>query len=386
MPATQRGQVDAIAAKKWRLRWYTRDGRRRSKQPFPSKSAAWKWFREEVEPSLAPGSAGKPDLPLSEFVGLFLTRRSGALRARTIQTLTERLRHAERVFGQVPLSELEGMVDEIAGWHAAQPSGAAYGRMSAFRQLLGEAVRWGHMESNPAEKTGRNRQPPPRSVRVFSGAELQLISRELSPRHRSLPAFVAATGLRPEEWQALRHSDIDWKRRILSVRRTVSLIRHHACDGKQCQTEAGCRGHSAVVELAKTSNSRRQVPLSSQALAALEEMPRRLDLPLLFPSPSGERLNLNNFRNREWNPAIEASGVERPARVYDLRSTFASTALAAGVTIFELARIMGNSVEMVERHYGTLLDGSAASIASRLSQFEAGDEHDPPPGADELAG
>jgi hypothetical protein len=82
-------------------------------------------------------------------------------------------------------------------------------------------------------------------------------------------------------------------------------------------------------------------------------------------------LNLNNFRNRVWIPAIEASGVRPPARIYDLRSTFASNALAAGITVFELARVMGTSVEMIERHYGALLDGSGASMASRLGAFEA---------------
>jgi hypothetical protein len=32
---------------------------------------------------------------------------------------------------------------------------------------------------------------------------------------------------------------------------------------------------------------------------------------------------------------------------------------------------MGTSVEMIERHHGALLDGSGASIASRLALFEA---------------
>jgi hypothetical protein len=32
--------------------------------------------------------------------------------------------------------------------------------------------------------------------------------------------------------------------------------------------------------------------------------------------------------------------------------------LAAGVTLFELARIMGTSVRMIERSYGTLLGGA----------------------------
>jgi hypothetical protein len=32
---------------------------------------------------------------------------------------------------------------------------------------------------------------------------------------------------------------------------------------------------------------------------------------------------------------------------------------------------MGTSIEMIERHYGALLDGSGASIAARLASFEA---------------
>jgi hypothetical protein len=39
-------------------------------------------------------------------------------------------------------------------------------------------------------------------------------------------------------------------------------------------------------------------------------------------------------------------------RIYDLRSTFASNALAAGISVFELGRIMGTSIHMIERHYG----------------------------------
>jgi hypothetical protein len=66
--------------------------------------------------------------------------------------------------------------------------------------------------------------------------------------------------------------------------------------------------------------------------------------------------------------------VVEPARPYDLRSTFASNALAAGVTVFELARVMGTSVAMIERHYGALLDGAHSGIAARLDAFEAGRE------------
>jgi hypothetical protein len=102
-----------------------------------------------------------------------------------------------------------------------------------------------------------------------------------------------------------------------------------------------------------------------------DRLPARLDPPLLFAVPEGGLFNLDNFRRREWDPAIEAAAIAKPARIYDLRSTFASNALAAGVTVFELAKIMGSSVRMIERHYGALLDGAAAGISGRLDALEA---------------
>jgi hypothetical protein len=39
-----------------------------------------------------------------------------------------------------------------------------------------------------------------------------------------------------------------------------------------------------------------------------------------------------------------------------------------------MARIMGTSVWMIERHYGTLLDGALEGIAERLDALDAADE------------
>lgn len=60
----------------------------------------------------------------------------------------------------------------------------------------------------------------------------------------------------------------------------------------------------------------------------------------------------------------------KPARIYDLRSMFASNALAAGVTVFELAKVMGTSVAMIERHYGTLIGGAHGRDRGRLDALE----------------
>jgi integrase len=355
MPATQRGQLDKLPSGRWRLRWYDQEGERRSKS-FESKSGAARHYRDVVEPQLRGEPAPIPELTLAEFVPIYLERHAAGVRPKTIDALRWRLGVATQAFGNVPLSDLERMSGEIASWRSTLPERSRYAITAALRQALGAAVDWRYMAENPAKQAGRNPQPPPRPVRAFTAEEIAAIVAELSPMYQPLPAFAAATGLRPEEWQALERRDVSRGARMLSVRRTVSS--------------------GEVVELGKTAGARRQVPLAGRALDALDALPPRVDTPLLFPAPGGGLLNLDNFRRREWAPAIEASGVRTPARIYDLRSTFASDALAAGVSVFQLARIMGTSVRMIERHYGALLDGSGAEIASRLDALDAARERD----------
>jgi integrase len=351
MPATQRGQAVKLSSGKWSLRYYDPNGNRRRKSPFPSKSAALKHYRDVIEPELRGDPVPLPEITLAEFVPVFLERHAVGVRPRTIDALHRRLGIAIQAFGDVPLHDLERMTGEIAAWQTKLPERSRFAIVAALRQALGAAQRWGYITTNPAVLAGRNRQPSPRAVRAFTREELDAIAAELAPEFRPLPTFAAASGLRPEEWQALERRDVDRQARILNVRRTISS--------------------GEIVELGKTQRSRRQVPLSSRALDALDELPPRLDTPLIFPALRGGVLNLDNFRRRVWAPAIEAAGVPTPARIYDLRSTFASDALAAGVPIFTLARIMGTSVRMIERHYGALLDGAGAGIADVLDALDA---------------
>ena len=47
-----------------------------------------------------------------------------------------------------------------------------------------------------------------------------------------------------------------------------------------------------------TEPMRRRVPLRAKVVAALEELPRRHSI--LFPASEGGRVNIDNFRSREW--------------------------------------------------------------------------------------
>lgn len=339
MPATQRGHARRLPSGKWQLRFYDADGNRKTGGSFPSKTAALDHFRNVIEPRLN-GAEPVRELTLAELVDVYLQRHGQIRSQSTIRTLRHRLARPLAIYGAVTLRELEGMGGDLADFRATLPPRFAHDVMRALRQTLAAGVRYGYLRSNPAVAAGDNPAPRPRAVRAYTLAELDALDTELGPEYGPFVPLVAASGLRPLEAALLERRDVDRVRRLLTVRGT------------------------------KTAGSWREVPLTGRALAALDRLPARFG-GLLFPAPDGGPLNLNNFRRRQWGPAVEASGVATPARIYDLRSTFASNALAAGVTVFELAKVMGTSVAMIERHYGTLIGGAHAGIAGRLDRLEA---------------
>ena len=332
MPAEQRGMPYRTAAG-WGIRWYELDGTRVRRAGFVTKTEARRYFEEQVRPRLLGGS---PDLTLTELVDAYLDAHAVGREPRTIRTLRERLKYATDRFGDVKLTELERNPRLIATWMRTLPPGSRYGIVQALRQTLETAIRWRMISENPAKLAGRNPEPRREHVDPFEHPEIDRLAVELGP-YGPLVIFAAETGLRPSEWMAIERRDIDRPGAAVSVERTYA-------DGR-------------VKTYGKTMAARRRVPLSSRAQTALDRIPARLDTPLLFPSPAGEYIDLSNFRARGRKPALEAAGIPH-RRIYDLRHTFASHGLAAGISIFELARYMGTSVRMIDRTYGHLVRGS----------------------------
>jgi integrase len=351
MPALQRGSVRILPSGKAQLRYYDENGKRCTAGVFANRSAANRHFRDVIEPKLNGTAIELPPLTLADLLDLYVERHEGMRSPRTVQSYRERMKRPLAAYGETKLADLEVMALDLAHWRTTLPPRYAPKVMGMLRQVLAAGVRWRLLATNPAVDAGPNPEADLTPVRVYTISELDAIAAELSDAYRALPAFGAATGLRPEEWSALERRHVDRRRRLVKVE----------------QKNVGAR----IVPGGKTKGSVREIPLTGRALAALDMLPARLDTPLLFAAPAGGPLNLDNFRKRQWAPAVEAAGVYTPATPYDMRDTFASNALAAGVAVFELAKIMGTSVRMIERHYGALLEGAHAAIAGRLDAFEA---------------
>ena len=90
----------------------------------------------------------------------------------------------------------------------------------------------------------------------------------------------------------------------------------------------------------------------------------------------GAYFDLHNFRTREWKPAQRAVGITPLRRVYDLRHTFATFALRAGISTFDLSRYMGASLTMIDRHYGHLARDGRDHAINLLDNYSRPDEAD----------
>jgi integrase len=276
---------------------------------------------------------------LAELVDEYVTQHDA--QPETVEKLRWLLSKAVGAFGDLRLGELEPQ--EIAAWRMTIPPGHRFEATQALRQVLARAVVWRMIDVNPAKQGVDNPQRRRTEKRPFeSWAQLAVVASQLRGIAGDMVVFAAATGLRPGEWIALEWRDIDLQARVLYVRRAY---------------------RNGNVKCTKTEGSVRAVPLQAVALDALAQVPVGAATDLVFPAFRGGHFNLHNFRRRYWMPAQRAAGITPLRRVYDLRHTFATFALRAGISTFDLSRYMGASLTMIDRHYGHLArDGREHAI------------------------
>ena len=360
MPSLQRGTVHKRASGKWAARWRDETGKERFRGGFDTRSEALEHLGgllPTVEALRRGDTAAlrRRTLPtLGELVDEFTAQH--VAEDSTIASLKFRLRYAldgpkldkQAGWRDVKIDRLNPT--EIGAWRKALPSRSAFGIHKCFRQVLHYAVRAKLLDENPASLVP-NPEPKRSEVPTFTLPELDLVSAELSAPFRPLPVFAALTGLRPCEWMGLERRDVDKQAGVVTVRRTV-------VDGK-------------IKLYGKTERSLRTVPLPVRAAESLEGLPARLDTRLLFPAVRGGPVALQPWRWREWQPAVLAAGLEHRTP-YALRHTYASLSIAAGVSLFELSRMMGTSPAMLDKTYGHMLPDALDRARSALDSFVSG--------------
>jgi integrase len=88
----------------------------------------------------------------------------------------------------------------------------------------------------------------------------------------------------------------------------------------------------------------------------------------VFAGQTGQPLDLRNIAARHFKPLLSAFYPLPDLRVYDLRHTFATNTLAAGVSPITVAKMMGHTLAvMVLTVYGHLLEGQEEEATAKLA-------------------
>ena len=224
------------------------------------------------------------------------------------------------------------------------PAGYRFEATQALRQVLARAVVWGMLDVNPAKQGVENPQRRRTEKRPFeSWDELDAVAERLGPRYGPMVLFAAATGHatgRMGRARAPRHRP----RRRASPTSTAPSAR--AAQDPQDRGE-----HPRRPAPGRRARRARPAPDRRRRGSAVPGRARRLPRPAQLPQPQ-----------LEARPA-QRSGSSRFRRIYDLRHTFATFALRAGISTFDLSRYMGASLTMIDRHYGHLArDGREHAI------------------------
>ncbi|MEM9216090.1 MAG: site-specific integrase [Cyanobacteria bacterium P01_F01_bin.150] len=162
--------------------------------------------------------------------------------------------------------------------------------------------------------------------KVFSAGEF---------RQKYSTRSLFLTGCRPSEAIALLWKDISHDLKRVMFERVVITT-----------------GSGQQIRESLKTQERRRFPCNGKVQSLLAELkPDRYDAgALVFPGYAGGTLNTPSFRKNVWKPVLEGLGIQY-RKPYQTRHTFITLALEHGLDAKDVAKLVGNSPEVIYRHY-----------------------------------
>jgi integrase len=234
--------------------------------------------------------------------------------------------------------------------------------LALLRQALQQAVDDGLVPRNVAQnvKVPQSRKDEIRYLNVEQAKKLLYAAR--GDRLEALYVLAIHSGLRQGELLGLKWEDVDFEAGTLSVKRTLSSAK----DGSRFTTP-------------KTKKSRRNVPLTANAVEALQrhkamqDEERSMagssweDSDLVFRSTTGTPLQRQNLVARSFKPLLDKAGLPLSFRFHDLRHTAASLLFAGDVHPKVVQELLGHSTVAITLDvYSHMVPGMSAQAARAM--------------------
>jgi integrase len=201
------------------------------------------------------------------------------------------------------------------------------------------AVTQGYCATNPVNGVKKHKEG--KRERFLSPEEYGRLGKAIaefeqsgrSPLAVQAVRLLAITGCRAGEITNLRWENVDWE--------------------------------NGYLKLPDTKTGYRNIPLSDEAKDLLAEISDQTGSESwVFPNSVGGPLR--DIR-KTWLELIELAGL-KDVRVHDLRHSYASAAISAGVSLFEVGKILGHRCQETTARYAHLTDDAIAKAAGLTSQ------------------
>jgi integrase len=235
---------------------------------------------------------------------------------------------------------------------------------SVLRSAIRQAIRWRLLLQDPTDgaqlpRLGR------REMSVLNAEQSRIfVSAALKTHYGPVFTVALTTGMRPSEYLALKWQDIDWDRGTVSVVRTLE------------RSAGGWRFAET-----KRARSRRIIKFQDWVLETLKNLQvktiwrsgcsRPDNSELVFTSPAGHPIHSDKLAKR-FKAILRQVGLP-VIRLYDLRHTAATLALAAGVPPKVVAEQLGHaSAAFTLDIYSHLLPHMQEEAAIKVERILAG--------------
>jgi integrase len=236
----------------------------------------------------------------------------------------------------------------------------------AFR----DAMKWGRIVRNPADAADppRAKDARPPEMRTWTGAELsRFFALVESSRYRTPWLVLATTGMRRGEVLGLRWRDLDLEGGRLSIRQTVTLVDHAIVIANRTKT-----GKGRAVDLDATTIAELRAHRVKHAQELLLLGIRADGDTLVFCHPDARPYNPERF-SREFARALERHPEVPHIRLHDLRHTWATLALTAGVPVKIVSERLGHSTTAITSDtYSHVTPTMGADAAEKVAGLISG--------------
>jgi integrase len=239
---------------------------------------------------------------------------------------------------------------------------------SILSSAFSQAVKWQMLVVNPCDVVNLPRQQKT-EMKAFSPEQAKrFLDAAKDNKHGLIFAFALASGMRPEEYLALKWSDIDFEKHTATVQR-VLIWR---------------KGGGWYFSEPKTAKSRRTLPLPESLLQDLRKHKIRQAEAMLrlgteyernnfvFATNEGKPIRYGNLTKRYFHKVLEKAEL-KGFRLYDLRHTMATLLLSEGVNPKIVSERLGHaSIVLTLDTYSHVLPDMQKGATEKLEKLMFG--------------